>query len=328
MATFILIFTPVMTLFLCMAIGYTLAKLKIVPHDGATTLAKLQTWVFCPALAFVSMSESFTVSKITEYSTNIIFALIALSIAFILGLLLAPLFVREKCYLRGIYQYALIFANLGYMADPLVEDLFGTAVLGAYKFFCLPFTIVIYIWGISTLTPSDKVSGSVIKRVLNFPTLALIAGMLFGILGITEYIPDFMMGTLNSLKICMGPTAMIIAGLSVAKYDIRRLLTNKKVYAATFFRLTVLPIVIVGAMIGIRAVAIALTQLEISEAPIYFTFFVTAMPLGMNTVVFPEAYGGDPEPGASMAIVSTTLSIISVPLLFSLLTEILPCPFV
>ena len=317
-----------MTLFLCMAIGYTLEKTKIIKSDGATTLAKLQTWVFCPALAFVTMAESFTLSSLSEYSTNLTFSVISLSIAFFLGIGLAVFFVKEKCYLRGIYQYALIFANLGYMADPLVLELFGQSVLGAYKFFCLPFTIVIYIWGISVLTPQGKTKSSPLQRLINFPTIALLSGMLVGIMGLTKYIPEFAIGTLNSLKVCMGPTAMIIAGLTVAKYDIKRLISNKRVYVASLFRLLILPTLIVGSVIGIREFLNTVFALDISAAPIYFTFFATAMPLGMNTVVFPEAYGGDPEPGASMAIISTTISVLTVPLMYGLLTIIVPCPFI
>ena len=49
---------------------------------------------------------------------------------------------------------------------------------------------------------------------------------------------------------------------------------------------------------------------------VYLVFFFTAMPLGLNTVVFPEAYGGNPETGASMALISNTLGVITIPLLY------------
>ena len=52
------------------------------------------------------------------------------------------------------------------------------------------------------------------------------------------------------------------------------------------------------------------------------------MALGMNTVVFPEAYGGDHEPGASMALISSALSVITVPLMYMSLTVVVPCPFI
>ena len=54
--------------------------------------------------------------------------------------------------------------------------------------------------------------------------------------------------------------------------------------------------------------------------------FFAAMPLGLNTVVFPEAYGGNPETGASMALISHTLCIVSIPLMYALMTLLFgPC---
>ena len=328
MNAFIAILTPVLTLFACMAIGFALRKTNTVPANTATALAKVETWVFCPALAFTSMAVSFTPDSLISHSTNILFAIVIVAIALVLGISLASLFVRTKCYERGIYQYALVFANLGYMADPLVESMFGDAVLGAYKFFCLPFTIVIYVWGISILTPADaEGQKSILKRLINFPTIALLAGMIAGITGIYAYFPAFIVSTLDSLKVCMGPVAMIIAGLTIANYDIKKLVVNKKVYAATALRLLFLPALLISIVALSRAALNSLFSLDISAAPIYFTFFAFAMPLGMNTVVFPEAYGGDAEPGASMALISSTLSILTVPLTYMLLTLIIPVPF-
>ena len=44
--------------------------------------------------------------------------------------------------------------------------------------------------------------------------------------------------------------------------------------------------------------------------------------LGLNTVVFPEAYGGNPETGASMALISHTLCVITIPIMYSVMTLI------
>jgi len=155
----------------------------------------------------------------------------------------------------------------------------------------------------------------------------MLAGMLVGATGTAGYIPEFATNALNLLKGCMGPVAMILAGAIVAKYDLMRLVKNKKVYVASALRLTVLPVIIIAILVGIRAAVSSIFSIEISAAPIYFAFFATALPLGMNTVLFPEAYGGDPEPGASMAIISSTLSVITIPICYTLLTELVSCPF-
>ena len=49
--------------------------------------------------------------------------------------------------------------------------------------------------------------------------------------------------------------------------------------------------------------------------------------LGLNTVVFPEAYGGEPQTGASMTMISHTLCVLSIPLLYAAMVAIFGTPF-
>ena len=60
---------------------------------------------------------------------------------------------------------------------------------------------------------------------------------------------------------------------------------------------------------------------------LFLTFFATAPALGLNTVIFPEAYGGNPETGASMAMISHTLCVITIPLLYALMVALFGTPF-
>ncbi len=46
-----------------------------------------------------------------------------------------------------------------------------------------------------------------------------------------------------------------------------------------------------------------------------FTPIVFATPLGLHTIVYPTAYGGDTKTGASMAMISNVLSVITIPLI-------------
>ena len=61
---------------------------------------------------------------------------------------------------------------------------------------------------------------------------------------------------------------------------------------------------------------------------LFLAFVATATPLGLNTVVFPEAYGGNPKTGASMAMISHTLCVITIPLLYSLMVLIFGEPVI
>ena len=43
------------------------------------------------------------------------------------------------------------------------------------------------------------------------------------------------------------------------------------------------------------------------------------MPLGLNTIVIPSAYGKDASVGASMAIISHLLAVLTIPLMFAII---------
>jgi len=49
------------------------------------------------------------------------------------------------------------------------------------------------------------------------------------------------------------------------------------------------------------------------------TFFAYGTALGLNTIIFPSAYGGDTSLGASMAIIAQLMSVITIPVIYSLL---------
>ena len=313
-----------MMLFICMIIGFTLGKAKILSEDSATTVAKLETWVFCPALSFSSMSRYFTVKTLSSHALNITLAAIFIAIAVTVAVILAKLFVREKCDERGIYTYVLTFGNYGYMGDPLIKEIFGDEMLANYKLFCVPVLILTYAWGISLLIPKGKGKNNTLKSIFNPSTVAMLLGMIVGISGLGTSLPVFMSNTLTSLGNCMGPVAMILLGLTVSSYDIREMLTDKKIYIATLLRLVILPAALIHILFGVKELANLAFNLEISNLILIYAFFIVATPHGMNTIVFPKAYGGNPKTGAGLSLISHTLSIITIPLMFSLMRYIFP----
>lgn len=332
LATFIATLKPMLTLFLCIVIGFVLKKSNKLPENAGKAMSKLIAIVFYPALCFSSTARHFNVSTLKLHATNIIVSAVGLCFSIAIAILLSRLFVREKCYARGIYQYALAFANSGYMGDPLVEAIFGTEVLSYYKLACLPISIAIYTWGVSILVPSGQDNKSVFKKLLNGPLISMVLGMIVGLItgaiakdvpiGTTPYdmlLPDFLVDTVDSLKACMGPAAMLVAGITIAKYDLGNMFKKKKVYIATALRLIVLPAVILGSLFGLKELFNLITGMGIDNTPIILLFFALAAPLGLNTIIFPEAYNGDPEEGASMAMISHTLCVITIPLMFTLL---------
>ena len=329
--TFLALLTPMLTLFLYMALGFTLIKTKILPENSSKVLAKLLTFLFCPALSFMSMAKNFTINNLGTYASLVVFSSISIIIAILLALFLASLFVKDKhAYERNIYKYALAFGNYGYVGAPLVIAAFGMEGYAFFNFVTLPCSIVIYTWGISTLVPKTELKRSfkdVVKSILNIPTIGLLIGIVVGITGLGEILftnssLKFLADPITALANFMAPGAMILAGITVAKFDFKKMVSSKKVYVATIIRLIVLPAVILSIMYGVITI-VKLIGINVDYTFLFLGFFLFATPLGMNTIVFPEAYGGDPKPGASLTLVSHLACVITIPIMFALLSTVL-----
>lgn len=309
-----------LTLFLCIAIGYALRKADLLPHDAGKVMAKLITWVFYPALSFTAMAKHCTVASLSTHAINILLSSLCVAVAMGIAFAIAPLFVKKKGAERNIYTYALAFANSAYMGDPLVLALFGEEMLSYYKLYCLPITLTIYTWGIRALVPHSEKKENPFKKLLNPPMVAMLLGIAVGLSGLGAHLPSFVGSTLNSLKGCMGPVAMLLVGFTVASYPAKDMVARKDVYFSSLLRLTLIPAAIISVLFGLKTLANLAFGLAIDNTVLFLCFFAVATPFGMNTVVFPEAYGGNPKTGASMALVSHTLGVISLPLLYALMT--------
>ncbi len=318
-STFLATLHPLAILFICMGIGFALTKLNILPPESARVLSKLVIWVLYPALCFITMANFCTVELIYANAFNLIFACIALALSIVISFVLVGLFAKKGSAERGVYRYALTFGNSGYMGDPLVLSIFGDVALTVYKIYTIPISLAIYTWGVSILTPNDKREKKLIKSVFNPPMVAIFLGMIVGLSGLGEYMPSVIADTLSSLKSCMGPVVMMMAGCTVAGYSLRKMLTNARTYVITLLRLILIPSVIIGILFLIILLVNNVAGLEVGNASLYLTFFAIATPLGLNTVVYPKSFGADAEPGAGMALISHTLCVITIPLMFTLM---------
>lgn len=309
LTTFNASLSPMLVLFTCIIIGYILAKLKLIPEESATVLSKLEYYVFGPALTFNTLCKNCTVESISKEYSLVIYAAVAIVLSVSLAYLISRFLSKDK-YQRNIFNYALTLGNFGYMGQPVILALFGDEMLYKYLIFCLPLYVITYTWGVAILIPSKRASVKfkLLSDILKFPFITLLVGIIFGLLGIRQYFPEFLSTTIGNLGGCMGPVAMVLLGLVVGKYNILKLLCNVKVYITTVLRLFIIPTFLVAV----------LWLLGANETAMVLCLFGFGTPIGLNTIVYPASVGADTSTGASMATISHALAIISLPLMYSL----------
>ncbi len=293
------------------AIGYLVGRLGAVPSGGAGVLSKMENNIFIPALVLSTFWNGFTPERLGSAWMFVAGGACVVALSIPASILLAKACAKDR-YTRNIYIYGLSFPNFGFMGNAVVLALFP-AVFGDYLVFVLPFWTMIYLWGVpALLIPKDGQSktgiATSLKRLVNPMFVAMLVGMVLGLADLRA--PAFAASTLDTLGSCMSPVAMLLTGLTVSAIDIKKTFRDKGVYLASLFRLVLFP--------GVFLVLLWL--LPLSEELSLCILCAVAMPLGLNTVVIPGAYGLDTSTAAGMALVSHLLSVGTIPLVFWIYT--------
>lgn len=326
MKLFVLTLNQMGVLGLYMAIGFIIAKLKIVPKESSKTLSKLENTVFLPALVLYTFLANFTLSTLKSSWLPLLISLGVEIIVIPMAIFIAKRASRDG-FIQRMYTYGLCFSNFGFMGNAVVSSLFPE-IYQHYVIFTLPLWTIIYIWGVPGLLierDSEDISDkskkerlkSSLKSFVNPMFVALLIGAVIGISGLGKIMLDagdgkgiFVTQVIKVLGDCMSPIAMLMTGITFANLDFKKVLGTKSLYVVTFLRLIVFPAVLGGIAL--------LVKTYVADIPdyIYVSLLCSlAMPLGLNTVVIPAAYGKDTSIPAGMALVSHVLSIGTIPLI-------------
>ncbi|MBQ9086292.1 MAG: AEC family transporter [Clostridia bacterium] len=293
-------------LFIFNLLGYIVTKTGHLSTSAAAILSKLENLIFIPALVMGTFIKNFTMRSISTAWKILLFSTV-------LELILIPVlvFVSKLCakdaYTQRIYTYGLCFSNFAFMGNAIVQAIFPEH-FSNYILFTLPLWVLIYVWAVPSLLvdrdEEKQTLGMRLKKLLNPMFVGLILGMVIGLLQIP--LPESILSVIEVSGNCMSPIAMLLTGITLAQMDLRKVLKRKSIYAVTTIRLLLIP-------------AIALAVLAWIPCPEIFaicTVCSLSMPLGLNTIVIPGAYGKDVSTASGMALVSHLLSLITIPLVF------------
>ena len=303
MESFITVLNQMLFLFLCMLIGFVLRKGKILSEETDKTLSRLENYVFVPALTLNSFRQYCTPQNLRTYAGSLGYAVFFLVLCIAAAAVLARFFTKDQAQ-AGIYKYALAVSNFGFMGNSLVLGLFGNEVLFRYLIYTLPGNVFCFSLGMVWLTAGKKKFTA--RMLVNPMFIAMLAGIVLGLTGLP--LPSFVQNTISGCAGCFSPVAMILTGFVIAGYRPRVLLAKKNIYVLSLVRLIVIPLAIYGLCL----------LLKVPEQIRILTMVSVSMPIGLNTIVFPAAYGGDETPGASMALISNVLGLAAVPLMMQL----------
>ena len=141
--------------------------------------------------------------------------------------------------------------------------------------------------------------------------------MIIGLTGFMNIVPEGISkpvtGVIDVLGSLMSPIAMLLTGMTLAKSSFISLIKKWRVYIVSAIRLIAIPVLFLLLFSFIPRSEF------FSDTFIKCAIAAMAMPLGLNTIVIPTAYGKDTSDASSMAFISHLMSVITIPLVFGLM---------
>jgi len=291
-----LILEQVLLLLSFAVIGYALCKTGKVENTSTKILSTLEVNLFLPATVFNTFSSNFTPTYLRQKYVLILASAITLVVVALAAHPVAKSLAKDD-YQKNVFHYSLVVPNYGYMGYALAGGIFGSEMLLDVMVFALPLSLYTYTIGYNMLTKSP-IS---LKRLVNPVVLSILAGMCVGFIGIE--LPSVATNFLSKAAACMGPISMLLSGMVISQYRFAELFRNKASYLIGLLRLIIIPC----------AAAIILHALSLREL-IIPSIMLLAMPCGLNTIVFPQLVGEDCYTGASLALVTNLLCLVTIPL--------------
>jgi predicted permease len=286
-----------------MVLGYFFKKKDLVSDTLSTVISRLEVFAFMPALCFNTFAGNFRVETLFEKSAFLSAGCIVLGTSFFPALLFSRL-LSKKPETRGVYLYALTSPNFGYLGYPLILAVYGEETLLNYMIFAIPYNLFVYTAGQYILSKHKHFT---FRNILNPTFISIILGIAAGLTGLR--LPVFAENTLDMAAACIGPLAMIMTGFVLGRTPFFANFQNPKIYLASALRLLVFPLIFGSAMV----------LLHIAAEVILITVSFLCLPLGLNNVIFPEAYGGDSATGARTCFISQILGVLTIPAMFALI---------
>lgn len=223
--------------------GFVLVKKGILSPPGLDALTDFFIGLVFPALIFSQIIREFDFREVGYWW---LFPLLSLGVT-ALGLLAGYGFsfnLKEKQARREFIVLS-GFQNSGYLPLVLLKGILPPEQLGPmliYLFlFLLGFNLVIWSWGVSFLSgrKSERFSWA---SLFSPPVLAVISGLVFVILKIVRFIPQFILLPIEMLGNCSFPLAMVVVGASLAQLYNRQELDLRNIVKLSLLKLCLLPL--------------------------------------------------------------------------------------
>lgn len=299
----LIILNRIAVMLIYMLPGFILYKKRIITNDGAKDMGKLLIYIILPSAIVNSYNMDFS----NEKAFMLLISFIAAMFALLLSVIISRIFFKGK----PIEGFGAAFSNAGFMGIPLISSVIGEDRVYCAAAFVAILNILQWTYGVFLIT-GKKSAVSVKKIFFNPVIISFVLGVILFFLPVR--LPLLISEILGTVSQMNAPIAMIIIGFYMAQISFKELFISKNGYAVSAVRLLIIPLIttLLAAVVPFGNFAFKLTIIILAAAPI-----------GSNVAVYAQIYGGNYKAAASEVVLSTLLSVITMPLIIQISEYIL-----
>lgn len=293
------------TLFLLMATGFLCNKAGLLKPEANKMLSRLIINVSMSAMivdSIVNTDINLSPSAAAELAGS---AAAYYGVLFLLSLLFSKTVARNRPD-SGVYQFMVLFGNIGFLGFPLISSLFGEGALFYAAIYNIPFNVLVYTYGV-VLISGKRDADSLKKTLHSAPVISAVAALTLLVLGVR--LPAFLSDAVGSLGAMTVPGAMLVVGSSLANLPGRELLREWRVYVLAAFTLLLRPVAVWAVL-----------RLFLQDPLILgVSVVLSAVPAAANTTVLCIEYNSNEGLASFAVFITTIVSMLTMPLVAILL---------
>lgn len=294
-----------MVLFIIMLlIGYFAARKGCLSRD----FAKSASWLLLNVFLVASILNSVLGERPTLSGKELWMALLLMTVLMLVCYLLGMIFARFDHDKTSVQTFLLVgVMNSLYVGMPVAQALCGSEGVFYTGLSCIPFNILLYTWGMWALRHGKGKKGIRLKEMISAPLISALLSLLIFLLDVR--VPKMVSDTLGSVAAATIPISMLVIGATLGNVSLSEAFSKKKLYMINLVRLIVAPL-----LIYFLFRLFTTNQMLLISAVI-----VAACPCGVLTTPLSIQYGYDPEYPSECIMLSTALSMVTLPALIWIL---------
>ncbi len=307
-------------MFLLVAAGAVLKRKGILKEEGKAVLTDAVLYFFLPCNIINSFRMEFNLSILQKFAVVLAVSVLVQAVSYGLS---KVLYNRKSVEVKRVMQYCTIVSNSGFLGLPIAEGIYGAEGMMYASIFIIPMRIMMWSAGIACFTDSPDFK-SVVKKIAVHPCIvavyiglglmvfqAPLAVMYEGILtggapalqAVAKVAVTATDKAVRSAGGCTTALTMVLIGMMLADVKAKSLMDRDAMFISAL-RLVILP-------------ALTLAGCRLAGVNPFLTgvcVLITGMPAGSTSAILAAKYGCDYTFATKCIVVSTLLSMLSIPL--------------